>query len=186
MKFVKIFNILALLLIFTPFIKYCTEGEEQHHNKKDKVETAAKEATPVEENKTDREENLWDKITVSKEGNYITGWGMVFFTITDVAELKFNQVALEFYAITISFFLLIFTLYKLIAGKFKLLTLFYALNWLFVALAFYLVTHGFQDNDNIKWGFYAYIASNTVLLVLRLIIRKHCKKESIEAMLEQT
>ncbi|MEI6091576.1 MAG: hypothetical protein WCR42_14065 [bacterium] len=186
MKFVKILNILALLLIFTPFIKYCSEGEEQHHTKKDNVATVSKEANPVRATKSDREENLWDKITVSKEGNYITGWGMVFFTLTDIVEFKFNQVAFEFYSITISFFLLIFTLYKLITGKFKRLTLYYALNWVFIAVAFYLVTQGFHDGDTVRWGFYAYIAANTVLLVLRLIIRKHCKKESIEAMLEQT
>jgi len=186
MKFVKIFNILSILLIFTPFIKYCTETEEQNYNKKDKVEAVVKESSSVKGNKAEREENIWDKITVSKEGNYITGWGIVFFTITDVAELKFNEIALEFYAITISFFLLIFTLYKLIAGKFNLLTLFYMINWLLICLAIYLVTHGFHDNDKVKWGFYAYIASNTVLLVIRFIIRKHCKKESIEAMLEQS
>ena len=72
------------------------------------------------------------------------------------------------------------------AGKFKRLTLYYAINWFFIALAFYLVTNGLHHYDMIKWGFYAFIATNTVLLVLRLIIRKHCKKESIEAMLEQT
>jgi membrane-associated HD superfamily phosphohydrolase len=186
MKFVKILNILALLLIFTPFIKYCSEGEEQHHTKKDNMATVSKEANQVTATKSEREENLWDKITVSKVGNYITGWGMVFLTITDLVEFKFNRVALEFYSITISFFLLIFTLYKLIAAKFKRLTLYYLINLLLIVLSFYLVTGGFHDADTIKWGFYAYLTANTMLFVLRLIVRKHCKKESIESILEQT
>ncbi len=186
MKFVKIFNILSLLLIFTPFVKYCSNNDTKQVDNKDKVEAVSSEAVSDKVSKTEREENIWDKITLSKKGNYITGWGMVFFTLTDVVEFKFNKVALEFYSITISFFLLIFTLYKLIAGKFKRLTLYYAISWLCVLIAFYFVTHGFNDTEYIKWGFYAYLASNTVLLIIRLAIRKQCKKESVEAILEQT
>lgn len=187
MKYIKILNIIAIILIFTPFVKYCSSNDEKHHTKVEQNNTL--KSTEAEKNSHVRRaspENIWDKITISEKGNYITGFGLILTVVSEISRFKFENIPFSSYCMLFSLAILIFTLYKLFSGKFKRLTLYYLINIILVFIVYYEYSGRFHDSDMIKWGYYCYLSASILLFILRLIFRKRCKKNSIESILEQT
>jgi hypothetical protein len=189
MKTLRLLNIVALLLIFTPFFQMCSDNPTPEKSEtpvldllsaqniaSDSLSLSSSEsdslALPPQDvqddgmEKANIAEKFWELITFPGEHFTATAFGLLVLSIFEILDGNPSEIWVGTIFTNCSIFLTIFTLTRLIKSRNKRLSLLLLINIVFILAAFGSAVLTLDSVHQIKWGFYSYLAATILLLVL--------------------
>lgn len=201
MKTLKLANILALMLIFTPFLfvemcdskKAATETILIDSSVVGTLDTIVADSISIDSvslaptalkatektNTASFWNRLWEGMAISNfhDGLHVTGFGLLYFAVT---EGNFSLAAI---LMVLSTFLYLIALGKLLTKKYSYLPMLYGISCLSIGFLVIYFAYYFKDSaDRMQWGLYLYLLNSIFLVVqafriLRFSFSVHSAKD---------
>jgi hypothetical protein len=177
MKTLRILNVVALLVIFTPFFQMCsneksespapvassTHSDDSVLAQTDSTDESPGDTTtavlqPMEVSTANVLDQFWEQITFPGENFTATGLGLLLIAILEVVDGHPENIWIGTVFLILSLILLTTTLVKTIRSRTNRLRLLLLLNVLAVAAMFAAAFITLEELSQVKWGYYLYLA----------------------------
>lgn len=204
MKFLRYINILAILLIFSPFFQLCTSNSKNVDCETEYVDEQIELDSGVESKSYDNSMEdlddekqlvlddqpiinhkkinirvIWDLMVSNNNEGILTGFGMTVILFLFIIDQEINQLAILSFLISTSLILTLISLLKVFRNHILRLKFIYFSNSFILIASFIFAYIIFEELNQIKWGFYAYSFSIFILTFMSFLFRKKAfnKKE---------
>jgi hypothetical protein len=181
MKTLRLLNIAAVLLLFTPFFQMCSDDEGEAAivettPREDVADTSSVQSdesiadqsidgrTDVDSGEKSFLERFWELITVPGDNFTTTAFGLFVITVLDISEGHFLDIWIGSVLTIASLLLTLSTLILLLKGRLNHIVRLLWINLFLILATFIAAIAAFDSISQVKWGYYAYLGTVGLLL----------------------
>lgn len=179
MKTLRLLNIAAVLLLFTPFFQMCSDDEaddiavaqiadptaDTASSRSTQLIPRDSGATEIPEEEKSTMEEFWELITVPGDNFTTTAFGLFVITAVDVSEGHLSDIWIGSFFTIGSLILTTSSLILLMKRRLKNVVILLWINIALILAAFVAAVVTFDSISQVKWGYYLYLATVGLLLV---------------------